>query len=212
MSSYIFADPGLGRARAGSDGGAMVSSRRYAHSVDNGCNRRVGKANLPEPSARTRQHIPAGAPCRRRVGASSASGHKFAGARAALPQIGHHLLWRRRRSPSRRQAPWILAAWRPWCDGTWLGRIRGGRSARHWCSRRREQAAQGDVRGRLQRRGHSHQGARAPQRLPLLVRGGRRRRTNCCPRGMPPCPGLDPEKNAALPRLGGGRKTGQRVS
>jgi hypothetical protein len=51
MSSYIFADPGPWARAPARMAALWCHPACYAHSVDNGSNRRVGKANLPEPRA-----------------------------------------------------------------------------------------------------------------------------------------------------------------
>jgi hypothetical protein len=125
----------------------MVSSRCYAHSVDNGCNRRVGKANLTGAKGTHAPTHPPGAPF----------GAEWVPAERQVTNL---------RAPERRchksdtiyrggdvdprldtKPARILAPWRPWRDGTWLGRITWVPERAPWCSRRREHAAQGDGRG-----------------------------------------------------------------
>ena len=194
MSSYIFADLGLGRAR-------RLGWRRYGviPLLRSLRRQRLQPAYWQGQFAGAKgTHAPAHASLRavrRRVGASRASAHKLRAPERLCHKSdticsGGDVGPRLDAKPTR-----ILAAWRPWRNGSRPGRIIWGARARAIGAHAREHAAQGDCEGAIARRGFSHQG------VPLLVRGGRRRRTKCCPRGMPPGPGLDPEKNAALPRL-----------
>jgi len=132
---------------------------------------------------------------RRRVGASRASAHKLRAPERLCHKSdticsGGDVGPRLDAKPTR-----ILAAWRPWRNGSRPGRITWGARARAIGAH-----AGGSTPPKAIVRGDCKEGLFASG-VPLLVRGGRRRRTKCCSRGMPPGPGLDPEKNAALPRL-----------
>jgi hypothetical protein len=194
MSSYIFADPGLGRAR-------RLGWRRYGviPLLRSLRRQRLQPAYWQGQFAGAKgTHAPAHASLRavrRRVGASRASAHKLRAPErlchksdtiCSAGDVGLRL----DAKPTR-----ILAAWRPWRNGSRPGRITWGARARAIGAH-----AGGSTPPKAIVRGDCKEGLFASG-VPLLVRGGRRRRTKCCSRGMPPGPGLDPEKNAALPRL-----------